>query len=470
MNDLMNTRTEVAQVMESIDRLMAEQRAFFGTGQTRSYEFRVQQLKRLRAAIKEREDQVLEALRADMGRAAFEGYVAEVSFMYAEIDHTLKRLRSWMRPQRVPTPLLLQPSSSMIMSEPLGQVLIITPWNYPFQLAMAPLVGALAAGNVAVVKPSELAPHTARLITELIGATFPPELVATVEGGVEVSQALLARRWDHIFFTGSTAVGRIVAKAAAEHLTPVTLELGGKSPCIVDRTADLEVSARRIAWGKFFNAGQTCVAPDYLLVDAAVREELVRRIGRCVEQFFGADPQQSPDFARIITERHFDRLVGLMGQGRATVGGKVDRAKRYIAPTVITEVSLSDPIMQEEIFGPLLPVLEYHRLDEAIATVRRFEKPLALYLFTQDKAVEERVLAELSFGGGCINNTLVHLSNPHLPFGGVGHSGIGAYHGKLSFDTFSHRKAVVKSSVLVDPSIRYQPYGAKLKLLRRFLG
>lgn len=452
-----------------IDQMLEAQRAHFLSGATRSYSFRVEQLRKLKRAIEANEAKVLAALESDMKKPPYEAFVGEVAFLYWDIDHTIKHLKGWMKPRRVKTPLTLMPSSSRILSEPLGQVLIISPWNYPFQLLLAPLVGAMAAGNVAVLKPSELAPATSRVVADLIAATFPPELVAVVEGGVEASQALLARKFDHIFFTGGAGVGKIVAKAAAEHLTPVTLELGGKSPCIVTPDADLAVAARRIAWGKFFNAGQTCVAPDYLLVHRSVKEPLLAAMERCLTEFYGADPKASADLARIISLRHFDRLAGLLGSGKVRIGGQVDREQRYIAPTVVDEVGVEDPVMQEEVFGPILPVLTYESLDEAIGVVRRMPNPLALYLFTNDRATEARVMQDLPFGGGCVNNTLVHLSNPDLPFGGVGSSGIGAYHGKTGFDTFAHQKSVMRTSTRIDPNLRYQPYSGKLALIKRLM-
>ncbi len=454
------------EIEHHLDQVMAAQQNFYLRGQTREYGFRVQQLGRLRAAIHAREAQILGALKADLGKPETEGFVGEVGFIYAELGYTLRHLKSWMKPKRVATPLPLLPSSSYVLSEPLGETLIISPWNYPFQLLMAPLIGAMAAGNVAVLKPSELAPRTAAVIQELITATFPAEYVAVVSGGPEVVQAALRRKWDHIFFTGSTPVGRIVAKAAAEHLTPVTLELGGKSPCIVDRETDLDISARRIVWGKFYNAGQTCVAPDYLLVHESVKRPLLERMQHHLREFYGPDPARSEDYARIVSHRHFDRLAAMLDEGEIVVGGQRNRAERYVAPTICAQVPLTARVMQEEIFGPILPVLEYRTLDEAIGIVRQFPKPLALYVFTKNRATRQRLLAELSFGGGCINDTLVHLSNPELPFGGVGLSGVGAYHGQYSFDTFSHRKSIVRGTFLVDLKLRYQPYKGKLKWLR----
>jgi len=395
--------------------------------------------------------------------------MAEIGFLYTEIRHAVRHLRRWMQPRRVPTPLAIQPAVSWIQPEPYGQVLIIGPWNYPVQLLLAPLVGAIAAGNCAVLKPSELAPRTSEVVAGLIARTFPPEFVTVVTGGVEVAQELLSRRWDYIFFTGSTAVGRMVARAAAERLTPYTLELGGKSPCIVTADADLDLAARRIVWGKFFNAGQTCVAPDYLLVERPVMQSLLERLKGCIQRFFGPDPAASPDYARIVNQRHFDRLAGYLRNGQVAAGGQTDRDRLYIAPTLLVDVDWNAPVMQEEIFGPILPVLPFDDLEEVIGRLRQRPRPLALYLFTRSATVRDRVFGSLSFGGGCVNDTLVHLSNPHLPFGGVGESGTGAYHGRFSFETFSHRKAVLQSLPLGDPMVRYQPYGRKLWLIRKVM-
>lgn len=452
-----------------LDSVLAEQRAFYETGATRPYAFRAEQLRRLKRAIQAWESQIGAALAADMGKPEFEAFTSEIAFLYWEIDHALKHLKGWMKPRRVGTPMAIMPSRSFILPEPLGQVLIIGPWNYPLMLVLVPLVGAIAAGNTAVLKPSEVAPHTSALMARLIESTFPRSYVAVVEGGADAAQALLARRWDHIFFTGGSAVGKIVARAAAEHLTPVTLELGGKSPCMVDSEVNLAVAARRIAWGKFFNAGQTCVAPDYLLVHRSVKEPFLAALAGQIQEFYGREPKRSPDYARIVSDRHFDRLAALLGEGQVIIGGQLDRASRYIAPTVIDGVQLHHRSMQEEIFGPILPVLTYDHLDQAIATVRKMPNPLALYLFTNNRATEERVLAEVPFGGGCVNNTVVHLSNPNLPFGGRGQSGYGACHGKSGFDTFSHRKPVVKTALFPDIPLRYAPYAGKVSLLKRLL-
>ncbi len=439
--------------------LLGALRETFGSGRTRSLAWRLGQLEALEAFVLEREDELCEALRADLGKSRFEAWLGELGVLRAELRHTRKHLPDWLRPERVPVPLPLQPGRAEVVREPLGVVLVIAPWNYPVQLALAPLVGALAAGNCAVVKPSEIAPASSALLAEWLPRYLDPDAVRVVEGGVPETQALLAQRWDHVFYTGNGRVGRIVMKAAAEHLTPVTLELGGKSPCFVLRDADLRTAARRIAWGKFFNAGQTCVAPDYLLVDRAVEQPLLDALGEAIHRFYGEQPRQSPDYARIVSERHFDRLVGLLeGSGQVVFGGEHDRSERYLAPTVLREVPEDAPVMQEEIFGPILPVLTFSDLSEAIDRVRRGDKPLALYVFGRAPEAIDRVLSETSSGGACVNDVVVHLSVPELPFGGVGESGMGAYHGRASFETFSHRRSVLRKGTRLDPPLRYPPY------------
>jgi acyl-CoA reductase-like NAD-dependent aldehyde dehydrogenase len=455
-----------AGVREAVKR----QREFFATGRTRSLDFRLDALRKLKAAVKASEEEIFTALKSDLGRSPTETYIGEVGFLYEEIRYTLKHLKGWAKPRRVWSPITTALSKSRVYYEPLGVVLVIGPWNYPFQLILAPLVGAIAAGNCAVLKPSELAPATSRVLAKIIREAFDPGFVTVTEGGVETSQALLEERFDHIFFTGGANVGRVVLTAAAKYLTPVTLELGGKSPCIVDADTDLELTARRIAWGKFFNAGQTCVAPDYLLVHRSVQSDLLARIGRYTDIFFGKDPSQSPDYTRIINERHFARLSGMLDSGTKLIGGTTQPATRFIAPTVLTDVRENSKVMAEEIFGPILPVFPYDDIDDAIRRVNERPKPLALYFFSRNGARQKRVLGETSFGGGCINDTLVHLSNPRLPFGGVGESGMGAYHGKYSFEVFSHRKGVLHKSFLIDPSLRYPPYGNRLGLFRRLMG
>lgn len=418
------------------------QRAWFRTGATLDLAFRRAQLTKLRAAVAGREAAILDAVKQDLGRPAEEAYTSEVAIVLAEIDQALKHLEAWARPRKVRTPMVLFPAASAIHTGPYGSVLIIAPWNYPFQLAIAPLAAALAAGNCAVVKPSEAAPHTSRLVAEMIGATFEPSYVAAVEGGAPETQALLEARFDYIFFTGGTQIGRIVMAAAARHLTPVTLELGGKNPCIVDRDADLDTAARRIAWGKFMNAGQTCIAPDFVLAHKDIKAELLRRLAAAVEKFYGKDPQASPDYGRIVNDRHFERLAALLRDGRAVAGGQSARAQRYIAPTILDGVSWDAAVMQEEIFGPILPVLEFDDLEAAIGRLQSRPPPLALYYFSRERARQDEVLRRLPSGGACINDTFGQFLNLRLPFGGVGESGMGAYHGKAGFDTLD-RKSVV---------------------------
>lgn len=451
----------------AVSGLVARQRTFFRTGRTRDVAFRREQLRALRAMLVGAEPQLFEALRADLGKPAFESYAGETSIVRHELDHALRHLAAWARPRRVRTLLAHLPGRSEVRSEPYGVVLVMSPWNYPVQLSLAPLVGALAAGNCAILKPSPLAPATSALLAELVARTFDPGLVTVVEGGIEPAERLLAERLDYIFFTGSTGVGRKVMEAAARHLTPVTLELGGKSPCIVDADVDLDVAARRIAWGKFFNAGQTCIAVDYLLVDRKVRAALVERLGAVVREFYGEDPSKSPDLARIVDDRHHERLVGLLRRGRIAVGGQSERASRYLAPTVLDGVAPDDPVMEEEIFGPILPVLEYGGVDEAIDFVNARPPPLSLYVFSRDARFQERVLRETVAGGGCVNDTLLHETSVRLPFGGAGESGMGAYHGKASFDLFSRQRAVVRRGFAFDVKLRYPPYAGKLRWFRR---
>jgi aldehyde dehydrogenase (NAD+) len=453
----------------AIPPIVAGLRQAFASGRTRKRGFRLKQLDQLLLMLSERRTELLGALEADLGKSAFEGWLAEVQLMEKEIAHTKKHLGAWMRPQRVTTPLALQPGRARIVSEPLGVALVIAPWNYPLQLAILPLVGAIAAGCCALVKPSEVAANTSRVIAELLPKYLDRECFAVVEGGVPETTALLEQKFDHIFYTGNGAIGRVVMAAAARHLTPVTLELGGKSPVIVDASADLDATARRIVWGKFFNAGQTCVAPDYVLVHRAAEERLVQKLGENIRAFFGEDPRQSKDYGRIINERHHKRLVGLMADGKPAVGGQADAGARYIAPTVLRGVKPDSKLMQEEIFGPLLPVLAVDSVDQAIEFVVARDKPLALYVFGDDE-VAERVLSRTSSGGACVNDCMTHLGVVDLPFGGVGESGMGAYHGKASFDTFSHRKSVLDKSTHLDLPLRYPPYDDnKTKWLKRLM-
>ena len=446
-----------------------KQRNFFGTGKTKDISFRIEQLKLLKKAIVDNKEAILKALQSDLNKPEFEAYGLEIAFCLEEINNALKNINNWTKPKKIKAPITQFLSTAKIYSEPLGVVLIIGPWNYPFQLVIAPLVAAIASGNCAILKPSEISANTSHLLSEIILKYFNPEFVAVVEGGVDTSQQLLEEKFDHIFFTGSGEIGRIVMAAAAKHLTPVTLELGGKTPCIVDAKTHLEYTARRIVWGKFMNAGQTCVAPDYLLVDRKIKEDLLEQIKKCISEFYGENPEKSPDYARIINQKHFNRLCKFLDNGEIVIGGDTNPSEKYIAPTLIEGVGWQDAVMQEEIFGPILPVIEYTELTEAIALVNAKPKPLALYFFSTDKQKQQRVLHQTSSGGACINDTVMHLAVLDLPFGGVGESGIGRYHGKAGFDTFSHQKSVLNKSFLVDVKLRYAPYLGKLKLLKSLI-
>ncbi|MCL3997553.1 aldehyde dehydrogenase family protein [Streptomyces lavenduligriseus] len=424
--------------------VVARLRATFATGRTKSVDWRTDQLRRMRALLTERGADLAAALRADLGKSDTEAYRTEIDFTVREIDHTLEHLADWLRPEPAPVPPHLgTDATAWTQYDPLGVVLVIAPWNYPAQLLLAPMVGALASGNAVVAKPSELAPATSAALAELIPAYLDPDAVAVVEGGVPETTALLAERFDHIFYTGNGTVGRIVMRAAAEHLTPVTLELGGKSPVFVDRGTDLEVVADRLARGKFLNAGQTCVAPDYVLTDPETAPALEAALVRAVEKLFGTDPARSPEYGRIVNERHFDRLSGLLGSGRVAIGGVGDRATKYLAPTVLADVDPASPVMREEIFGPILPIVTVSGLDEAIGFINDRDKPLALYVFSESDETRARIAAETSSGGLGHGLPVAHLTVSDLPFGGVGESGMGNYHGRYSIETFSHRKAVL---------------------------
>jgi aldehyde dehydrogenase (NAD+) len=455
----------------AIPALVAKLRDTFDSGRTRSYEWRIAQLDGLGRLLAENEKAILAALHADVGKPALEAYTAEVAYTAGEVAHTRKQLRGWMKPERVSTPIVTQPGVSRIHREPLGVVLIIGPWNYPFQLLGGPLLGALAAGNCAVVKPSEVAPATSALVAELLPKYLDPDAVLVVEGGVPETTALLEERFDHIFYTGNGTVARVVMAAAAKHLTPVTLELGGKSPCIVDRDVDLDVAAKRIAWGKFFNAGQTCVAPDYLLVHEDVHDALLEKLSETLREFYGNDPKTSPDYGRIVNARHHQRLMKLLpGSGEIVAGGQADETERYLAPTILRDVPADSPVMAGEIFGPILPVLKIKSIEEAIRFINARPKPLALYVYSKNDDVAQQVLDRTSSGGAVVNHCWLHLAVPGLPFGGVGESGMGAYHGKQTFETFSHRKAVLKKPTSIDPPLMYPPYTeSKATWIRRLL-
>lgn len=456
---------------QEIVALLEKQRAYYKSGATLSVAFRVAQLKRLYAAVVEYKDEIGAALTADLGKSSFEGFMCESGMVLSEISYMLKHVKKLTRARRVRTPLAQFPSRSFTCPVPYGNVLIMSPWNYPFLLTLDPLVDAIAAGNTAIVKPSAYSPETSAVIEKIIRACFSPEYVAVVTGGRAENKALLDQKFDMIFFTGSAAVGREVLRHAAEHLTPVVLELGGKSPCIVDKSADIALAARRIVFGKYLNCGQTCVAPDYILCESSVKNAFLRAVCAEIKRQYGEALLENKDYGKIINQKHFTRLCGLIDEKKVVIGGNADAATCRIAPTVMDNVTREDAVMGEEIFGPIMPILTFDDFDAVIDGLKTKEKPLALYLFSSDKGHMRRVTEELSFGGGCINDVIIHLATSEMGFGGVGESGMGSYHGKAGFDAFSHTKSVVKKSTRLDLPMRYQPYGSKFyeKLVRMFL-
>ena len=451
--------------------LVQKQRSFFDSGATRSYKFRRDQLLAFKNTILKYEQEINEALHVDLKKTAEEAWVSETGLLIQEINYTIKHLREWMQPERVGTNLLNLPSTSYLYPSARGVVLIIGPWNFPLQLLLIPVAGAIAAGNCVVIKPSEFAPATAAIIEKMIKETFPPELATVVQGdGATVVPELMNQfRFDHVFYTGSIPVGKAIYQLAAKDLIPVTLELGGTDPCIVEKDADLKVAAKRIAVGKFTNAGQMCVCPDYLLVHADVKDKLIEYLKESAEKFYGKDPANTYGYGKIINEKRFDRLVSYLSQGRIVYGGQHDRSKLFISPTIIEEVSLDAPIMQEEIFGPILPVFTFRQDEEAMRLINRHPNPLSFYVFTSSRTREEEWIEKVQFGAGCVNNAAWQFSNHYLPFGGVGQSGIGAYHGKYTFDTFTHKKAVMKTPTWFDPAVKYPPMKGKLGLLKFFV-
>jgi aldehyde dehydrogenase (NAD+) len=452
--------------MNDYHAVFAHQQEVFHSGITRPIEFRIEQLSTLKKLLKNHEEELIEAVYKDFQKPPFETFGTEIGLIINEINFALKHIEQWVKPTSVPTSLVNFPSQNYILKEPYGTVLIIAPWNYPVQLCLLPLVGALAAGNTAFIKPSELTPHTSATLKRLLDEYFEPGIVHTVLGGVEKSNALLELDVNYIFFTGSTRVGKIIMQKAAGRLIPVTLELGGKSPCIVDETAQLDISAKRIVWGKFVNAGQTCVAPDYLLVQDHVRDEFLLHLKEAVESLYGSSPSESPDYSRIINAEHFNRLNRLLNKGQTVCGGHVDSETNFISPTILSDITWNDEIMQDEIFGPILPVLTYTDASDAIQQVLKKPRPLALYVFTSSSSFEKKITEQIPFGGGAINDTIAQLGNHHLSFGGVGASGFGSYHGKASFDSFSHQKSIMKKNFLVDIPLRYAPYDGKIKWLK----
>ncbi|WP_164218130.1 aldehyde dehydrogenase [Virgibacillus sp. YIM 98842] len=446
--------------MEEMETLVNNQRSFFMNGNTIEYSIRKEKLQLLKQMLKKYETDIYDALKIDLNKSEHETLTTELGILYTEIDFAIKHLQEWMAPEKVNAPMTHKGTKNFIFKEPYGVCLIISPWNYPLQLALAPLIGAIAAGNCAIIKPSEYAKATSIILEEMIKDTFDPSFVKVVQGDKEISEKLLQQRFDYIFFTGSTAVGRIIMKEASKHLTPVTLELGGKSPAIVDKDASIQLAAKRIVWGKFTNAGQTCVAPDFLYVHDKVKFKLLKEMKKQIKSFYGKAPLKNKDYIRIINQKHFDRLKNYLHNGSILHGGNVDSEYLMIEPTILDKVSWEDEMMQEEIFGPILPVFTFHDIEEAVERLKPQEKPLALYYFGENGKTQQQVIQYLSFGGGSINDTLYHLANPHLPFGGVGNSGMGAYHGKYSFDTFSHSKSILKQTTKFDLPFRYP--GGKL--------
>lgn len=453
--------------MQDIITIVEKQRSFFASGITKEPAYRLKYLRSLGIAIHRHEQDILDALRKDLNKAPFEAFATEIGMVLEELRFVMKHLNGWAAPKKVRTPITNFPSTSRIYSEPYGIALIMSPWNYPFHLTFSPLIGAIAAGNCVVVKPSNYSPSTSQVIELILSEVFDQEYVAVIQGGREANQSLLEQKFDYIFFTGSVSVGKTVMAAAAKHLTPVTLELGGKSPCIVDETANLNLAAKRIVWGKFVNAGQTCIAPDYLLVHHCVKEALLSRMKEYIFKFYGSDGKYT-ELPKIINEKHFERLLALIQGEEIVTGGKALKETNQITPTILDHINWNSRIMEEEIFGPILPVIEYHDINEIINKINNRPKPLAFYYFTTSKERAAKVLRSVSFGGGCINDTIMHLATSYMPFGGVGESGMGGYHGQSSFDTFSHKKSVLSKSNLFDLPLRYPPYKYNLKLLKRF--
>ncbi len=453
-----------------ISSIVQQSRQAFDSGITRPLAWRKAQLETMITMLEKHQDELSAALKVDLGRGMEEAWLYDIGFTITEVKLMLKNLKKWTAPRKVPTPMVTKPASSMRVPQPLGVVCVIAPWNYPVQLLLIPAAGAIAAGNAVVMKPSEVSSETSRVLAKIVPLYFTDKAVAIVEGGVQETTELLKQKFDHIFYTGNGAVGRVVMRAAAENLTPVTLELGGKSPTIVDASANIAVAARRIAWAKYVNAGQTCVAPDYVLAHKSIANELVEAIRTSITEFYGADPHASKDYSRVISPKHFSRLTSLISSGKVAIGGQSEQAERYIAPTVLVDVDQNSPVMQEEIFGPILPVLEVGSIDEAIGFVNSRPHPLALYVFAQDNSVNEKVVAETTSGGVTVNGTIMHMTGPYLPFGGIGESGMGAYHGQSGVDVFQHLKPVLKRSTMLDAPLAYPPYTKrKFSILKKFI-
>lgn len=453
-----------------IHEIVTAQREYFYTGATLDIDFRINALKKLKAYVQSHESEIAKAIALDLGKSSFESYMCETGMVLSELTHMLKHTRSYAKEKRVLTPLAQFHSRSYKKPSPYGVTLIMSPWNYPFMLTIEPLIDAIAAGNTAVLKPSAYSPHTSELIKKMVADCFDPQFVTVVTGGRAENTCLLGEHFDYIFFTGSQAVGKEVMRQASANLTPVTLELGGKSPCIVEKSANLKLAAKRIVFGKFLNCGQTCVAPDYIYCDRSIKIDLIHEIKKQMQKQYKSDPLSNKNYGKIINEKHFDRLHGLIDYQKVVVGGTANQSTLQIEPTIMDHVTFADLVMQEEIFGPILPVLTYDFIDEAVDTIRSMAHPLALYIFTQDKCAAENVIEKIGFGGGCINDTLIHLATSEMPFGGFGESGMGSYHGKTGFDTFTHYKSIVDKKTWIDLPMRYRPYQKwKKQLLHIFL-
>ncbi len=453
-----------------MEELIRSQKQYFNEGSTRSYSFRMEQLKKIKKMLETFEDPILRALQFDLNKSEFEAYSSEIGFLKSEIREQMKHLKQWMRPEKVKAPITHFGSTNYIMKEPLGTVLVIAPWNYPIQLSLAPLIGAVAAGNTVILKPSELTPMVSLVIKKMIQHYFPEQYIAVVEGDKHITQQLLAQPLDYIFFTGSTSVGRSIMEQASKQLIPVTLELGGKSPAIVHKDADLDLAAKRIVWGKFTNAGQTCIAPDYLFVHEQVKGPLLSKMKAYIQHFYGPHPLENNQYVKIVNQQHFLRVKRYLDEGNVLSGGNYDERNTKIEPTLMDSVNWEDKVMQEEIFGPVLPILTFSRLNEPISLVNKRPKPLALYYFGENENDQNLVTASISFGGGCINDTLYHIINPYLPFGGVGASGMGSYHGRASFETFTHKKSITSQSTKFDQKFRYPGTKYGLSIVKRMLG
>ena len=464
--------SETELKLEDVTRILSDHRDFFNTHKTLDINFRIQSLLKLKNSIKKYEDEIFKALKSDLNKCEFEAYSTEIGYVLSSITNTIKNINKWSKIKKVRTPIFLLPAKEYIINEPYGTVLIVGPYNYPFQLVIEPLIGAISAGNCAVIKPSELTPNVSKIVKKIISETFDENYIRCVEGGIDTNTALTSSPFDYIFFTGSPRVAKIIMKAAAQHLTPVTLELGGKSPVIVDESANISVSARRIIWGKTVNAGQTCIAPDYVYVHENVKEKLISEMINAIKEFYGENPEESENFGHIINERHFDRITSIIDKDSHGIiyGGRYNKKDLYIDPTLIDISFPSSAAMEEEIFGPVLPIISYSNLNKVIDDIKSKPKPLALYIFSENKQVQKKLLSEISSGGVSVNDTLMHCVNPNLPFGGVGNSGIGSYHGKYSFDTFSHKKSVSEKGTKLNITMLFPPYSEKkLNLIKKFL-